>query len=275
MPPNQVTAEKTLFDVLRDLWRGKFYMVVFAIIMLALAFIFMSFAQNFYRAEMVIAPASHMGQGSGINKNSSEGTIQVQPISLQSNAAFMRFENIYDGVSVAKILVNDKKIIDALKFDRNFEFSKAGNDWNTSNLSEYLNRRVKLESLSGTPLQKLTYLHPNKDFAAYMISRIHELSDKIIRGQILAQVNGRIKYLNKSLSVTNNPEHRRNLTALLMEQERIKMLASIDQPYAATVIEPPYILSKPSWPDPYVIYPVFLFVGLLLGFVVYGIRHHE
>ncbi len=276
MNHNNIIAEKTLFDVLRDLWRAKIYLSIFGATLLLLAFIFMSFAKDFYRAEMIIAPATHMGQGILHDRNDiGEGSISVQSSSLQSNEAFLRFENIYAGVSVASILLQDKEIIAALKHDRSFEFSNPKDDWDAAGLSEYLSMRVKLEPVSGTSLRRITYLHPNKEFAVYLVSRIHRVSDEIIRNSILKEVNGRINYLNKSLAVIANPSHRRNLTALLMEQERLKMLVSIDQPYAASIIEPVHALSKPRWPDPYVIYPVFLFFGLLMGFIAYGLRNNE
>lgn len=275
MTPSQVLPEKTLFDVLRDVWQSRLYMVFFAVISLIVALLFLSFAQNFYRADMIIAPATPMGGGLRSSSQIGEGTIKVQHEDLQSTAAFIRFEAIFNGMSVASVLIKDKDIIDALRFDRTFEFSKPINDWNAGKLSEYLKKRVKLEPVSGTPLRRLTYLHPNKNFATYMIGKIHLVSDDIVRRRILYGVNGRISYLNKSLSVTINPDHRRNLTVLLIEQERLKMLVSLDQPYAASVIERPYISSKPRWPDPYIIYPIFLFVGLLLGFIVHGLRHHE
>ena len=275
MTSSQVLPEKTIFDVLRDVWRGRFYMAFFAVIALILALLFLSFAQKFYRADMIIAPATPMGGGMQSSSQIGEGTIKVQHEDLQSTAAFIRFEAIFNGMSVASVLVKDKNIIDALRFDRTFEFSKSINDWNEEKLSEYLKKRIKIEPVSGTTLRRLTYLHPNKDFATYMIGRIHRVSDDIVRRRILYGVNGRISYLNKSLSVTVNPDHRRNLTILLIEQERLKMLVSLDQPYAATIVERPYISSKPRWPDPYIIYSVFLFVGLLLGFIVHGLRHHE
>ena len=273
--PHAVLPEKTLFDVLREVWRSKFYMAFFAIIALILAFLFLSFAQKLYRAEMLIAPATPMGQGMQISSRVGEGSIQVQHENLQSTAAFIRFEAIYDGMSVASVLVQDKEIWAAINFDRTFEFSKSHTNWSAEKLSEYLKRRVRLEPVSGTPLRRLTHLHSNKIFAAYMIARIHHVSDEIIRRRILRDVNGRIVYLNNMLSTAINPDHRRNLTALLIEQERLKMLVSLDQPYAATIIERPFVSSKPRWPDPYIIYAVFLFVGLLFGFIVHGLRYHE
>lgn len=270
-----VLPEKTLFDVLHDVWRAKIYILGSCGIMLMLSFVFMGMAQDYYRAEMILAPAIPMGQGMSTGSQRPEGTIQIQNDDLQSSAAFLRFQTIYDGVSVASILMQDKNILAALTFDRPFEFSKARNKWSAESLSEYLSNRVVLESVSGTPLRRLVYLHPNKDFAAAMVARVHRISDEMIRVRLLREANGRIDYLNDSLSRVQNPDHRRSLAALLMEQERLKMLVSLDQPFAASIVEPPSVSSRPHWPDPYVVYPVFLLVGFLMGFVVYGLRHHE
>ncbi len=270
-----VLPEKTIFDVLRDIWRSRVYMFVFIIIFMATALVFITFSQKFYKAEMIIAPATPMGQGMQNSARIGEGSIQVQHEDLQSTASFLRFEHIYNGVSVASILLQDKEIISALEFDRNFEFSKTKRNWTVEQLSEYLKKRVKLEPVNGTPLRRLTYMHPDKRFAYYIIKRVYQVSDQIIRDAIFKQANGRIIYLNKSLAATTNTGHRENLTSLLMEQERLKMMVSLDQPYAATIIEKPFVYSSASYPDPYVIYPIFLFVGMFLGFITYGLRHHN
>ncbi len=267
-------AEKTIFDVLRDIWRGKFYLLFFGFFALVLALVFVSLAQDYYRADMIVAPATPMmGKGMDTSSRLGEGSIQVQQEELESTAAFMRFETIYDGISVASVLVRDTEILDALKFDRPFEFSKPKEGVTAAILSDYMARRVTLEPVSGTPMRKLSYLHPNKEFATYMIARVHNVTDEIIRRRILLETNGRIDYLNAAMGTTTNPDHRRNLTALLMEQERLKMLVSLDQPFAAAVVERPHISSRPAWPDPYVIYPVALLIGFLLGFLIYGLRY--
>jgi len=268
-----VLPEKTLFDVLRDVWCAKLYMLFFCCLFIFLSFVFLGFSNSYYRAEMVLASAMPMGQGAALQKQ--EGTIQVQPSDLQSDVVFLRFEATYNGASVANILMKDQNVLDALAFDRPFIFSDGQNVKYSEELSEYLKARVLLEPVSGTPLRRLVYLHPNKDFAKAMIARIHRITDEMIRVRFLHEVNERIDYLNSALSRIQNPDHRRSLVLLLMEQERLKMLVSLDQPFAASIVEPPSVSAKPRWPDPYLIYPVFMFVGLLIGFVVHGVRHHE
>ncbi len=269
-----VTAEKTIFDVLRDVWVAKLYIFAFVVIALIIAFVFTSFAKDFYRAEMILAPAVPLGQGMHGGASIGEGSIQTQNEELQSSSAFLQFENIFDGVSVASYLIKDPKIVSALEADQAFEFSKSRKDWTTDSLAVYLKKRIKLEPVSGTPLRRLRYLHAQKDMAVYMINRVHDVADEIIRARILKQVVERIDYLHAAMARTTNPDHRRSLTDLLMEQERIRMMVSLDQSFAATIIEPAAAAAKPSWPDPYMVYVVFVFAGAFLGFVVYGLRHH-
>jgi len=61
----------------------------------------------------------------------------------------------------------------------------------------------------------------------------------------------------------------------MMEQERFKMMVSLDQAYAAAIIEPPYVLFRTRWPDKYVFYLMFVFVGLSLGYITYGLKHFK
>ena len=60
-------------------------------------------------------------------------------------------------------------------------------------------------------------------------------------------------------------------TGLLLEQERARMVVSMDEPVAAKVMEQASSLPKPVWPD----VPLLLFgfgaLGLFLGYVVFGV----
>lgn len=170
---------------------------------------------------------------------------------------------------MASFLAQDKEFLKPLRDDRHFVFSKPRVKWDAQSLSEYLNKRVHLEPLSGSSsLRRLSYMHPDKKFAAELLTRIHRITDEMIRARILVETNQRIEYLNNSLASTSNPDHKRSLTALLMEQERQKMMVSLDQPYSAYIVEPDFVYSRTYWPDPYAIYPVFVFIWLLLGYFV-------
>ena len=270
-PHYTVIAEKTLYDVLGEAWRAKFVMISFALVAALLAFLFVGVSTRYTLAQMIIAPANPIGMV-GVNGPAGqgmEGTINSGVQTGEQIDAFSVFGAIYNGTTVASFLAQDKDFLEPLRDDRRFVFSDARLIWDAPSLSEYLDKRVHLESLSGSSsLRVLSYMHPDKKFAAELLTRIHRITDEMIRARILVETNQRIDYLNNALAGTNNPDHKRSLTALLMEQERQKMMVSLDQPYSASIVEPAFVSSRTYWPDPYLIYPVFVFIGLLMGYFV-------
>ena len=271
-PHYTVIAEKTLFDVLGEVWRARFFMAGFALLAGLLAFVFISITPRYYLAQMIIGPANPIGMAvssGALPGQGMEGTISSGSVSGQGADAFTVFGTIYNGTTVASFLAQDKKFLEALKDDRRFVFLEPEGNPDAQGLSEYLTRRVHLEPLSGSSsLRRLSYMHPDKKFAAGLLKRIHRITDEMIRARILMETNQRIEYLDNALAKTNNPDHKRSLTALLMEQERQKMMVSLDQPYAASIVEPAYVSSRTYWPDPYLIYPVFVFLALAIGYIV-------
>lgn len=274
MSPSVIIHEKTLFDVLRDVWAAKFYMIFCAGLFLGLAIAFLSFANPYARAEMILAPANPLGDLLSSSLLSTEGTIAVQDQGGAHDLAFLRFENSYYGARVAGILFQNAELLEGLKQDKAFKTSKGFTPKNAAELSLYIKKRVKIEPVSGTPLRKLIYLHTDPVFATRFLSHIYTVSDELIRAQSLKDVLARISYLNETMQNTTDSEHRRVLTDILMTQERIRMLVSIDQPFSAAIIEPPSSLANTAWPLPKVFIPLFLFAGLLSGFILYGMRHY-
>ncbi len=260
-----VQDEKTLLDVLRDIWRAKLYLAFFGVVGLISAFIFLKSATPYYKAEMIVAPAHSIGHTVSAM---TEGTIQTQTEQLGGDEAFERFSQIYALPSMSALLLGQDGVENGIRKDRVFSFSVQSIGF------DYFKRKVRIEPVSGTKFKRLYYFHPDPEFAVRLISLVHSMTDEHIRRSVLKETNERISYLNEAMSRSVNPEHRRTLAGLMMEQERVRMMVSLDQPFSASVIEPAFVSSQPKWPDPFVIYPVFLFVSLLLGYVVYGFRTH-
>ena len=267
----RVTVEKSLADVLGEVWLARGWMLFFAVSAVIFAFLFLTLANPYIRAEMIVAPATPIGNHPQATPDF-EGIIELQTGVMTGSAAFTRFENIYNGVSVARMLIQDEKILAGLRDDLPFRFSDSPDTSKAETLAHYLKKHLKLEPVGSTPLRRLAYLHPDRDFAVYLIGRVHRITDEMIRVSILQEVNGRIDYLGKALARTQNADHRRALTELLMEQERLKMLVSLDQPYAAAIVEPPAAGIRTAWPDRYLIFGGSVIVGLLIGYIFFGLR---
>lgn len=228
---------------------------------------------------MIVAPANPLGGGEGgVGQNGINS-----PVGLSQNAAFTVFEEIYNGPSVAaRFLENEEgKGAAFVRQDLPFVFSGvlggSVRSLNAQKLSEYFEKRMRLDPVKGvsSPLRRLSYAHPDKDVALSVVKRIHHLSDEIIRERILEETFQRIAYLNEALGRTNNPEHKHVLAKLLMEQERKKMMASLDQPYAASIVEPAFVFEKTYWPDRALVLIIFGCVGLLIGYIVALFVQHK
>ncbi len=292
------SAEKSFFDVMLDIWKARYVMAVMAFAAFALALTFMLLARPYYRAEMIIAPASPISDPSGFKiKNYPDATLW-QNQNVQNYPDFLKFSNKFNAPSVARLLLEDKKIIKGLQDDKAMEIGNSASKksrsdisksdpeysikenpkikkWTAEKLSAYLKKKVHLEPLGNTPLRKLVYFHPDREFASYFLGRVYSVTDALIRQSVRLKTQERIDYLQESLSKLTNPDHRRALTNLLMEEERLKMLVSIDQPYASSVVEPPASSEKPAWPDPFLIFPVFILAGAFIGFIFHGLCSHD
>jgi hypothetical protein len=267
--------EKTLADVFADLWQARVFVFTGAFLGLLAATGFITVAVPHYRAQMIISPASPMN-GAEISSLLAEESLfpiraLVQRAGITNSADFTRFETTYARPSVAALMLKDSRVAEGVAQERDFSFSAAPNVEDAEHLAAYIEKHVRLESVGATPQRKLVYAHPDRTFAAYFLHRLHKVTDELIRQKLRQEAEQRIRHLQQAITETANPEHRRNLTSLLMEQERLRMLVSIETPYAASVIEPPAADIKASWPDAALLFPAFIFAGALAGFVIVGI----
>lgn len=265
-------GERTLADLFSDAWRGRFHIFSGLFLGGLIAFFLLVLAVPHGGAQMVIAPAlpidlivsSQSSSGSDLGLAAQKGAAV--------NQNFERFQTVASGAAAASLLLRSEEIVRGLSKDRAFRFSKPESGWNSAKLAEYIGRRVSFDPIGETSLRRMRYMHPDREFAAVFLQRLHSIADGLIRYNTRREVNGRIDYLRGELEKTRNPEHRRALADLLMEQERLRMLVSIDQPYAAVVVEPAFVVSGLRWPDAALIFPVFACAGALAGFAVFSLR---
>ncbi len=254
---------------MHDIRRAWIYIICGAVLGVAAAFLFLMLAVPHYAARMVLEPANPMAgsEVSSVLANDDDLTslkYLIQQVSVPNTADFMRFETMVRGPAVAAEMLKDPEITKHLP-------RRAAQS--AQSLSEYIQKRVRIEPIGQTPQRRLTYLNPDPDFAVSFLTMLHKVTDELIRRNIAEAAVRRVKFLDDSLKRAANPDHRRSITYLLMEQERAIMLVTMDQPFAASIIEPAAASSKPEWPDKKLVLAGFVLVGALLGFVLYGLRH--
>lgn len=267
-------AEPTLGDLLQSFWCAKYYVMFGALICVLFGVAFLRIVTPAYKAEMIIAPADGYALGDYASSLSADRSISLpfwRPAEAEGvSTDFYRFIHTARGGMAAEILLKDKNVLSGIRRDGSWRYHAR--HWNAAELSEYFKRTVKIEPIGATPLRRMSYRHPDPDFAAALLRKIHLVADQMICRDRRRQSQARIDYLEKSLSRTQNPDHRKGITDLLMQQEYVQMLANLDEPYAAIIVEPSASGSRPDWPRAELVLPAAFLAGVFLGFLVWSAR---
>jgi hypothetical protein len=122
--------------------------------------------------------------------------------------------------------------------------------------------------VGNTYLRRIQYSHPDPKVAVNLLSALIKTTDEMIRDQVRDQTDERISYVKNQLEEITHPQHRKALISILMEQEQVRMMVNMDEPFAASVAEPPSSTSRPHWPKQTLFYPALIFVGAFLGYAI-------
>ncbi len=269
------SPDLTLFDCMRLLLKARWFVLIGAAIGLGAALIILMIVPASYRTEMVIAPADGYALGDYASQHGGSTSTYDKIVSLPFwrpadvegiSTDFYRFIQTARGPAASSVLLKD----DAVR-SRMAALGIASPEA----LSDYLVRHVDIQPVGATPLRKITYYHPDREYAAAFLRKIHLVSDQMIRRDRRRMAQARISYLTQSLDKTANPDHRRIITGLLMQQEHILMLANLDEPYAAIIVEPAASSARPKWPDVPMVCGGFTVLGALAGLMTWLLRRQD
>lgn len=266
-----MTNDITLLEVLKNFWAARFYILISMVVTLICAVIFVIVVTPHYKATMIVAPADGYALGDYASAAQYDQIAALpfwRPKDKEgASTDFYRFMNTLRGVSVAQILMKDQTVIQKIN-------ETQSNDINSPEaLADYLNRHIRVDPLGATPLRRVRYHHPAPDFSKALLRKLHLIADQMIRRDRREQSQSRIAYLSRTLETARNPDHRKMITNLLMQQEYVQMLANLDEDYAAIIVEPPNTSPKPVYPNKTLLFSVAIFLGLFLGYLIWVVRH--
>ena len=263
----------SLRELLQQFWKAKVYITIFMIVAGLLAFVFVTLTIPKYKATMIVAPADGYALGDYASK------IQYDRIAAlpfwrpkdQEGAStdFYRFVHTMRGSAASKILMQDQPFLQGVNQNLKDKIDTP------EKLAKYLDKKLRIDPLGATPLRKISYYHQDKEFAVAMLRKIHLVADQMIRRDRRQQSQSRIEYLENSMKKTLNPDHRKVITNLLMQQEHVQMLANLDEAYAAIVVEPSSHSPEPVWPNKLFTYFAALFCGFFIGFMMWSLMRKE
>jgi hypothetical protein len=269
-----IRSEPTLTDLLKSFWDARIFIAAGAGISLVIAALLVLLCTPLYRAEMIVAPADGYALGDYASSSTVDRSISLpfwRPMEPEGiSTDFYRFVYTVQEPAVAAILMKDKKVVAGIREDNRTLRRLPVDKWTPALVSEYFVKKIKVEPLGATALRRLTYNHPNPEFAADLLRKVHLVADQMIRRDRRRQSQSRVDYLKEALGKTNHPDHRKGITDLLMQQEHVQMLANLDEAYAAIVVEPASSSARPVWPRRALILPLFLLMGMAGGFSIWS-----
>lgn len=265
--------EISLKELLSQIWQAKSLIIMGASLCFIMGLIAIQLITPQYKASMIVAPADGYGLGDYSSKIQYDHIASLpfwRPKDQEgASTDFYRFIYTLRGYAAAEILMKDNNVLNSIN-------AVVKNKVTTpEELSVYLTKNLQVDPLGATPLRKLTYQHPDPEFAAALLRKIHLVADQMIRRDRRQQSQSRIDYLQKSLNKTLNPDHRKIITNLLMQQEHIQMLANLDEAYAAIVVEPASHSPKPTWPNKPLIMFLSLIIGGMFGFIAWVLSRQK
>lgn len=185
-----------------------------------------------------------------------------------------RFRQILRGPSVAKRMIDSDtgpqtiaRALPAIDGD-----ALKNRDTGSGLLANALMKSVSIAPVGMTPQLTLSFRSTDARAAAAALGALYTHANAIIRDDSAARTAARISYLQGAMTRAVNPEHRRVLADLLMAQERVKMMISMDQPFAAQIVEPVSVDPAPVWPVPSILFPLCALIGAAAGYFIHLIR---
>ncbi|HYG89137.1 MAG TPA: hypothetical protein VD978_23080 [Azospirillum sp.] len=132
-------------------------------------------------------------------------------------------------------------------------------------LAARIRDRLVVSQVGTGPMRRLVFRHAERGFALDLLGRLAAAADAHLRAEAARRSAAQIAYVRAKLATVTVTEHRRALTDLMAEQERVSMLIEVDLPFAADPIEPPTAMRLPDWPNPLMVLAAALVGGLVAG----------
>lgn len=266
-------SEPTLRDLLGWCREARFWIAGGLLSGLVVTLLWVTLAVPQYRITMLVGPTTRTGTPdiSALFPENASFALEyvLRSFGPGDSSDFMRFEAILRGPSVAARLLENQTLSKGLMDDRRWSFAPHRDFESAAVMAAYLQKNIRVEPSGNTPMRKVTYFHNDPAFGQRFLMTLYGTADGMIRQEIREKAAARIIWLNETLRTANDPDHRRMLANLLREQEQVKMILALNEPFAAMMAEPPAVSVKPVWPEKKLLFPLLGFVGAFLGFMAY------
>jgi uncharacterized protein involved in exopolysaccharide biosynthesis len=263
---------------------------------LLLAFVWLNVTTPQYTGEMVLGPTSQTGvaaRGARLPlediQNEKIRTTPAEMTADETLSDFSREIQLLTSPEIAARLLKDKD----LQLDQNLLHQHgmmhgvkwllwhlAGqslqSDEDATSLSALLTSEVHVDTIGRSAMRKITFRHPNREFAVGLLNALYRASDAQLKEQAQTRTTAEIAYLRVALDHVTLADQRKAFVDLLAEQEQTQLLIAIDLPFAADRIQAATAPLNPDWPPVGLVLLFAFLLGAFAGFsVLYALAIRE
>jgi hypothetical protein len=134
----------------------------------------------------------------------------------------------------------------------------------------FLSGALQFERAGSKRFIEVSVKNRDPDFALKLLEVVYEEADAMLREADLAELRERMGYINSRLEQAKLVDSRQALIGLLTTEERRAMLLETDLPYAARIIDRPFVSKSPE-PESLIILmavPALLLGAIGLAFIM-------
>lgn len=283
-----------LREVVRRILRGWWIIVLTVLGSVGVAFLYLDRAPVEYTATLIISSVDE-GAASSVASPEAVGALSALlgggTSQSESVSDFTRFRYLMVSRALARRLVERH---DMLKVVFASEWNEIEQRWSppgslnadvrrwlgelfdvpwytepsVDRLAAYLESRLDVANLETTPMVTVAFNHRDGEFARRLLDTIYDETDQLLREQDRSNTEEAVTYLGEALTRASLVEHRLALQQLLLRNLAKLMLLDTDQPFAARMLEPPYVSPLPTSPKVNLVLIVAFVGGAILGLVM-------
>ena len=149
-------------------------------------------------------------------------------------------------------------------------FGAPNRDWeppNAESVNEFLDEELRIVRDRSGPVVTIMIEHSRPEIAQALLTVLHEAVDSALRQKELDRTSAYVAYLKDQVASVSVTEYRQSLHDILAEQEKRRMVASSNLPFAAEPFGQPTISVRPTSPRPVLTVFSSLLFGTLLGII--------
>ncbi len=262
--PSSLQTSENLPELIVRVWHGRRFVFWGMVLGSAIALFLILFLKPQYEAMMIVAPPSHDSRTDSFVEGVFVYAPDVEARIPTGSPEFIRFEQSLRGAAVANLIFKMDHMVDRISEDSLWR-GLSNEIKSPQDLALYLTHHIHVETMGATASRKITYRHPDPEFATKLLVMVRKADDQIIRTSVKAETETKIEWLKTEFSKTLNPDHRQALAQLLMSEERRRMLLSLETPYAVNVVEEAASTPRPVVPNRPMIFVMLVMVGAACG----------